>query len=305
MNKIQYLLLCFLIIPVLINGYVLESNRTVIKGDSVFMFEGVSLKSGSYHLIIDSAYMLREDSVVIMPMNFILSSGDSLIVKAEKGEYSIKSKHFILNNQKTETGSSIIYSDIAEIFVKDSLHIFYNNLNASFNAGEELKSDTLIIDRREDYLKAISNVKLISINGDFTINAGLFVRSNPDSFEFFIDSVTIEGDEFILYTDSIANYINLDYMISPYNNTIINPDYNIKGDILYAFIRNDSLVSANMFENIIFYGENDERTNELSCNEMIITFIEGKINEIQFKEIDKAKLIIKGKEDEIKSRESE
>ncbi len=298
MNKIQYFLLCILIIPVLINGYVLESNRTVIKGDSVFMYEGVSLKSGSYHLIIDSAYMLRNDSIVIMPVEFILTSGDSLKVNAEKGYYSIKEKHFILNNQKTETDASIIYSDIAEIFVKDSLHIFYNNLTANFNGGEELKSDTLIIDRREDYLKAINNVNLISINGDFTINAGLFVRNNPDSFEFFIDSVTIEGDEFVLYTDSIANYTNLDYMISPFNNTIVSTDYNINGDTLYAYIRNDSLVSANMFENIVFFGENDDRTNELSCNEMIITFDNGKINEIQFKEINNAKLIIKGKEED-------
>ena len=177
------------------------------------------------------------------------------------------------------------------------MHIFYNNLKANVNGGEELKSDTLIIDRREDYLKAINNVNLISINGDFTVNAGLFVRSNPDSFEFFIDSVTIEGNEFILYTDSIANYTNLDYMVSPSNNTIINKDYNINGDTLYVYLRNDSLVSANMLENVMFFGENDDRINELSCNEMIITFDNGKINEIQFKEIDKAKLIIKGKEE--------
>lgn len=301
MARISIGLMCIVLFFSHCRAYELISNRTVVRNDTLFSSQGLTLSSGQFTLNTDSAYMLRNDSIIYFTVPFELNSRDTLSIYGNSGSYLSSSGIFYVSGNDARVKDMHIRSDSALLSQRDSIHQFIGNVHIIDKDGSAITCDFLTVNMKHNSETASGDFFYISADSAMSIFAGMYRRDKTDSVIDFSDSCEIINRDTEIMSDSFSMDMRTDILFTPLACRMLYNDYVITGDSLYAYFRSDTIDSAFLASNVKLIEDNEKRTNTFRCQSMTVEFLQSELQEIRFTGIFDAVLIMKEKQDDIKS----
>lgn len=301
MARISIVLICIVLFVSQGRAYELISNRTVVRNDTLFSSQGLILSSGPFTLNTDSAYMLRNDSIIYFIVPFELSSHDTLSIYGRSGSYLSSSGIFRVSGNDARMKDMHIRSDSALLSQRDSIHQFIGNVHMIDGDGSAITCDFLTVNMKDNLETAGGDFAYISADSSMSIFADMYRRDKTDSVIDFSGSSEIMNKDTKILSDSFSMDMRTDILFTPLACRMLYNDYVITGDSLYAYFHSDTIDSAFLASNVKLVEDNEERTNTFRCRSMIMEFLQSELQEIRFMGIFDAVLIMKEKQNDIKS----
>lgn len=301
MGRTSITMSAILLFAIACSGYELISNRTVVRNDTIFSSRGLILKSGPYMLESDSAFMLRNDSLLYIPVPFTMISSDTVSISGFSGVYMTSRGIFDILGNESYINDMDITSDNAVFSTKDSVHSFTGNVHIMQSDSTVILCEHIIIDIPHNKESAEGDFQYTSSDSSLQINADYYTRDKQDSLIIFSGNSRILSNDTEIGSDSFSMDMRTDILFTPLTCSIVYSDYTISGDSLYAYFRNDTIDSAAVLSHITLLEENDERSNAFECKYMKMEFTEGELEQIYFTGIFNAVLTLKEKTNDTES----
>jgi len=274
-----------------VDAYYIEAGSSTVREDSVYLKDGVFLRTDRYECSTSVAVLVRSDSTVIMNRQLKLTSGDSLTIDAESGIYNDALKNFNLHRPFLTIDKLTVSSLNGIMDFNDSIYIFTDSTYLA-SEGLSVACDSFYRDNAEGKNYFTGNVAYYDSANDFTIEALYLDNSIEDSIYIFNDSVVIYNDSFNLYTDSlIYNKLQRSGIIPVYC-LIQSEQTDIEGDSAVFTGSNDFIDSIDVLGEVKFAGEDAQQKSSVQCDLLSITIIDGGINKIIFNNVSSAEIII-------------
>ncbi|MFO8062917.1 MAG: hypothetical protein R6U31_08355 [bacterium] len=273
------------------DAYYIEAGSSTVREDSVYLKDGVFLRTDRYECNTSAAVLVRSDSTVIMNRQLRLTSGDSLIVDAQSGLYNDALKNFSLHRPLLSIDRLTVSSLRGVMDFDDSVYIF---TDSTFLASEgfSIACDSFYRDNAAGKNYFTGSIAYYDSANDFTIEALYLDNSIEDSIYAFNDSVEIYNDSFSLYTDSLIYNKLLGSGSMPVHCLIKSEQTEITGDSAVFTGSAAFIDSIDVLGNVLFTGEDTEQKSTVQCDLLSITIVDGGINKIIFSNVSNAEIII-------------
>lgn len=299
MKKIKiFILILFLSFIEYLHSYTLYSEKASINGDTIFFFKNVDFKSDEYNLITDSSYILKKDSLIYFPKNFLLKRDDSVKIIAKWGVYFIKEKRFLINFQKTEKENRFsIESETLKVFFNDSLFVF-----TGYPLFENVQENLKISGDRIEYFKNTEktfikgNSILQKNDSSYTVKSQNIVIDDRDSINVFSYGVEIFNDSFKIKSDSVIYDRKNSFFKTIKRGEIFSNRSFFQGDTFVFYFKNDSLHRMVGKNNIVFENE-DDNIIRIKCDSVDGSFKSSNVEILNFFMIKESELLKKEKND--------